>query len=178
MDLYSLMFAVLVSALAAGTDLRTGRIPNVLTYSAVVAGLCLGLTPEAQPALSARVVGLITAFLPAAALFAAGSVGGGDVKLLAAMGAVVGYPLILDVLFYTILVGAAISLGIIIWKGRSSEAVRGFGRLIASLPAKGVPKVVPLTDLRVPFGPAVLAGTVWTIVAPSLRISARLVGPV
>ena len=176
MDVFSLVLAAGVAIVAAVGDVRTAKIPNALTYPAIVAGLVVGLLPEAQPALAARLAGLLTAFLPALALFLLGSVGGGDVKLLAAMGAIVGYPLVLDVLFYTVLVGATLSLCMIVWKGRVRETLGGFGRLLVSLPARHVPKIVPLTDLRVPFGPAVLGGTLWTILAPPLRISARLAG--
>ncbi len=73
--------------MAAGSDLRTGRIPNALTYLAIAAGLVWGLWPGAHPSVGARVVGLLVAFVPAFALFLVRSIGGGDVKLVGAVGA-------------------------------------------------------------------------------------------
>ena len=51
-------------------------------------------------------------------LVLAGGTGGGDAKLLAAIGAIDGYPLIIDVLFYSFLVGGAMALTVAIWQGR------------------------------------------------------------
>lgn len=66
-------------ATAAGLlDARSGRIPNVLTVPALVAGIVLG-TPW----------GLLAA-LPLVRLFARRHAAGGDVKLAAAMGALLG----------------------------------------------------------------------------------------
>ena len=174
MDWTSLILAGGVAGVAAGSDLRTGRIPNALTYLAIAAGLVWGLWPGAHPSVGARVVGLLVAFVPAFALFLVRSIGGGDVKLLAAVGAIVGYPLVLDVLFYALLAGGALALGILIWKGRVLETLAGFATLVASLPIRGAPKIVPAADLRVPFATAIFAGTAWTLLAPTLRLGERL----
>jgi|SRR6185437_10583143 len=79
-----------VGAVAAAWDLRTRRIPRWLTVPTLVLGL----------AWHAWHGGLASAFLAAAAglvlgfmLLQLGAIGGGDAKLLAALGALLGLPL-------------------------------------------------------------------------------------
>ncbi len=70
--------ALLLAVACALTDATTGRIPNAITLPALLAGLLVG-----HPA------GVLCA-APALHLFARGKLGGGDVKLLAALGALLG----------------------------------------------------------------------------------------
>lgn len=82
------MFALL--AWAAVVDARTRRIPNVLTVSLAVMGLVQSFLPThtVGPLQSAGGLGL--GFGLTFILFALGALGGGDVKLLAGVGAWVG----------------------------------------------------------------------------------------
>src|SRR6185436_20859653 len=79
-----------VAMVACVTDIRSRRIPNVLTFGAAVAAVLFpGATAGTSGllvALGGWVVGLLL-FLP---FFALGGMGGGDVKLLAALGAWIG----------------------------------------------------------------------------------------
>jgi prepilin peptidase CpaA len=160
--------------IAALWDLRSARIPNALTYPAVAVGLVIGLWPGIEPGLLARVLGLLVAFVPALLLFAARGMGGGDVKLLAALGALLGYPLILDVLFYSVVVGSSLGLVLLVWRGRILQTLRELGWLARSVLYPGVQGEVPARDLRLPFGLAVMLGTLWAVYVPALRISPEL----
>ena len=170
------LLAIGVVALATVTDVRSGLIPNRLTYPAVLLGLGIGLWPHLGPSFASSVLGLGVTFLPALALFAIGAVGGGDVKLLAAVGALVGYPLVLDVLFFSIVAGTALALGMIVAKGRALAVLREFGVFLVSLVHLRVATPVPATDLRIPFAAATLVGILWAVVGPGLRVAAALPG--
>ena len=82
--------AVIVAIVACATDLRSRRIPNVLTFSAAALGMATSAWtggPEAAMTSSAGwIAGFAIFFVP----FALRGLGGGDVKLLAALGAWVG----------------------------------------------------------------------------------------
>src|ERR1039458_5278614 len=84
---------LLVMLLAAAVfDVLYRRIPNWLTVSGVVLGIAMNtiLGPEAGAGLVFSLVGLLVAFGIYAALYALRAMGAGDVKLMAAIGALVG----------------------------------------------------------------------------------------
>jgi len=165
----TVLWPLLVTALALAAavfDFRTRRIPNPLTYGGLIAALGLALWPGLGPAPGAAALGLVAGFLPALALFAVGILGGGDVKLLAALGALVGYPLILALLFHALVAGCAISLAVLIWQGRVWETVKGLGSLLRSLLYPGTYKIAPATDIQIPFGVAIALGTLWVLYVP------------
>ncbi len=164
-------------AIAAGIlDLVSMRIPNWLTYPAIIMGLLIALVPGYGMGIANSLLGLLVAFLPTLILFMMGSIGGGDVKLLAAMGAILGYPLIVDVMFYAVVVGAAIGMLMIVWTGRVIRTLKEFKGLIMMFIYPGLKAEVPAQDLRTPFGVAVALGTLWAIFIPSFRISSQLLG--
>jgi prepilin peptidase CpaA len=94
MALDTLVLAASVTALAAWLDWRSGRIPNWLTASAAALGLLLRLAPalgslDLGRALAVLLTALGGALLCSAVpllLFRKGGIGGGDVKLFAALG--------------------------------------------------------------------------------------------
>jgi len=158
--------ALVLVTLASVWDLRTGRIPNALTYPVILIGPFIALLPWAGPDIWNSLAGLAVAFLPALALWMMGALGGGDVKLLAAVGGLLGYPLILDTLFYSLIAGAGMGLTLVVWRGQLS----GFGqRLWLALIALTAPKVPwPAwnADLRIPFAVAIGLGTAATLFLP------------
>src|SRR5512140_1711122 len=95
-ELYFLLAAVLLTGLAAWFDWRTGEIPNWLTLSplaiAPVGHGITGLVKEGWGAAGLGVVfslvGVVTCGLIPLLLYRSGAIGGGDVKLLGALGAV------------------------------------------------------------------------------------------
>ena len=104
-----LLTCVLVTAI--GTDLRSSRIPNWLTFPAMgfalVGHAWLGGLPGAIFSLAGLGAGLGLFLI----LYVSGSIGAGDVKLMAAVGAIVGpYGALLSGLL-AIMVGGLYALG-------------------------------------------------------------------
>src|SRR5262249_47283506 len=76
---------------AAIQDFRARRIPNWLTLNLAAGGLLASLlSPHALAAPASSILGLLAGLGIALVLFSLGALGGGDVKLLAAIGAWVG----------------------------------------------------------------------------------------
>jgi prepilin peptidase CpaA len=71
-------------------DVRTRRIPNVLTLSGAVAGLLYHLATSGLGGLQTAAAGWMLGLLLLLPYFALGGMGGGDVKLVAALGAWLG----------------------------------------------------------------------------------------
>jgi prepilin peptidase CpaA len=82
--------ALLLATVAAVTDIARNRVPNLLTFPAAAVGLVLGALRGGLPGLGLALAGLIVGvgflFIP----FAARWIHGGDVKLLGAIGALLG----------------------------------------------------------------------------------------
>src|SRR6187401_239353 len=93
----SVSVCVLAAGLAAATaiDLRSRRIPNELTAAMAVSGLALAATGVSGMTTAASLAGLVLGLLLMLPGYGLGATGAGDVKLMAAVGAIVGPPLVL-----------------------------------------------------------------------------------
>ena len=156
-----LAFAVLLIA-AGWQDVRTMRIANGLSLAIVacfavwaLTGLALGKLSIGNVAQSAACA--VALFAAGAMAFAAGGLGGGDVKLLAASGLFAGPGLLVDFLTVTALVGGALGLAILAGAPIGPAVATGDGTVRARL--RG----------GLPYGPAIAAGGLW--VAVSLGVS-------
>jgi len=116
---YSAIFAIVLI-----TDLERRLILNVIMYPAIVLAIVASpFTPALtlRHALLGGAVGFgffFAAALVGNALFGSGALGAGDVKLAAFVGLLTGFPLIIEALILTILVGAVISLFLLITRLR------------------------------------------------------------
>lgn len=163
--------AVILCCVASWWDLRTRRIPNGLTVPALVAALCLhgahgagqGLLVSAGGALAAGVL-----LLPGYLLRFTGA---GDVKLLMAVGAFLGFPSALTAGLLALLVGGLLGL---VTAARFGRFVEVLGRTFhvarwLAYRAAGAPLRAPNTSsLRVPFGIAIAIATVLVVLVPHL----------
>ena len=152
---------VILLVLAAWQDLRTMRIADAVSLAIVAAFAVWALSGVARGTESFTMIGLALACAAAmfglgAAAFAAGAMGGGDVKLLAASSLFAGPGLMPDFLVVTALVGGALCVAI-----------------LAGAP---IGPLAPATDATIrtrlrgglPYGPAIAAGGLW--VAASLAL--------
>ena len=103
---------VTIASIACVTDLRTRRIPNVLTFGAAVAGLAYQFATGGVEALGQAALGWLLGALVFIVPFALGGLGGGDVKLLAALGAWLGPADALWLALYTGVAGGVMALGV------------------------------------------------------------------
>lgn len=166
---------VTVLAVAAGgiADVRTGRIFNSITYPAIVVGLIangLGL----GVGLADAVVGFLVALIPFYLLFSVGWMGGGDVKLMAAIGALKGFPFVLHAMFYAIFMGGVAAALLLIWRGQIGATLRQLVKLLRqlaiSLVLPGSSVVEPVAPLggSLPFGVAICFGTLVAMALQAL----------
>jgi prepilin peptidase CpaA len=136
---------IVISLIACVADLRSRRIPNVLTFGAAIAGLVVHTAVEgASGALTAGggwLTGLIL-FLP---FFALGGMGGGDVKLLAALGAWLGAYDTLYLALYSGVAGGALALVVAFARGYLRVALANILEMLRYWRASGLRPVPNFT---------------------------------
>jgi prepilin peptidase CpaA len=101
---------------AAWLDFSTHRIPNWLTVTGLAAAFALR-APLGLAAFVKGAEGLGVALAVSLLLYALKAIGGGDVKLLAAVGAFFGFPAVLSALALMAVLGGAFALGSMVRKG-------------------------------------------------------------
>jgi len=153
-----------VVALAAVIDIRTRRIPNVLTFGAAGVALLYHAWTSGLNGVGQSVAGWgvgIALFLP---MFLLRGMGGGDVKLLGAVGAWLGPAGALWSGFYSVMAGGVLALVVGAWHGYLGKAFRNLWVLLGFWRVAGVQQLPGLTldDARGPrlaYGVAIAAGT-------------------
>lgn len=158
---HGLLFLLLV--VCAYFDLARNRVPNWCTIPAMIAGVVLAYwldaLAEGSPHLFDACVGLVVGAGVFLIPFLLGGMGGGDVKLMGAVGALGGFTLTVWAIFYAALVGAAMAIGVLIWHGRLWMGLkRGFQAL---WPRRAGAEDDVLKELSIPYGFAVAAGVMW-----------------
>ena len=115
-----LLFAPLLGLLtwAAVEDLCTRRIRNWLTFSLILTGIFQSSFGSLAIGPAQAGLGLSVGFALTVVLFAMGALGGGDVKLLAGVGAWLGPWVVFEVFCVAAVVGMLIVVGQAIVQGR------------------------------------------------------------
>jgi prepilin peptidase CpaA len=155
-------FAALVAAslTAAVIDLRTRRIPNELTIALTVVGLSLAALGASGVSLWGSLAGFVVGLALMTPGHLLGATGAGDVKLMAAVGAVVGPSTVVTAFLFTAIAGGILALVIAKRRGRLAATIAGTGRLIVtSADAEAHIRSAPQTH-RFAYGPAIAIGSV------------------
>jgi prepilin peptidase CpaA len=153
----SLILLAGLLAAAVYTELRENRIPNWLTIPGMMMGVLLGYA-QGQPVFARSIIGLVLGFLFLYVFYAMGGVGGGDVKLMGAAGALLGSPLTISAVLWTALVGLVMGLLMVIWQ-RNFWARLGWNlRSMAFWRNTAATEAPEKTSIAIPYGIAIAVG--------------------
>lgn len=124
--------ALTVASLLAccASDLRSRSIPNWMSGSMVTLGLACGATAGGGPGLVVSIAGALACLILLLPAFALGGVGGGDVKMMAGVGALLGPRLGLLALAVGLIVGGIVMLAHLARIGRLTEKLRATWRMV------------------------------------------------
>ena len=158
----SVAFTALASGALVATvvDIRVRRIPNALTATMAGVGIGFAASGVSGVSLGASVVGLMLGFALMMPGHALGATGAGDVKLMAAVGAIVGPALVVSAFLFTALAGGVLALVVAVRRQRLAATLAGTGRLIAA-PGEAKQEIRAATgSSRFAYGPAIAIGSV------------------
>ncbi len=137
--------ALVTGCAAIAEDLWRGRISNWTSGGAVLGGVCCHSAQMGFAGLGASLCGALTGFGLFLVFYLAGGMGGGDVKLMAGFGSILGASAVSKAAFLAAVLGAV--LAAVVWMVRT-----GFGR----------------RELRVhsiPYAPAISVGAWLALIA-------------
>jgi prepilin peptidase CpaA len=161
---------VVLVTVAAFFDIHTRRIPNALTYASWAWGFALAAAAGGWVGLMDSALGFTGGVLPVLLMFIGGSIGGGDVKLMGGVGALLGFPGGLNAFIAAIVVGGFFAAVILLWQGRLWPILRHvLSTLWSKVYAAHVPYPRPVeTKDAFPFGVAIALGTYLTLASTLL----------
>jgi prepilin peptidase CpaA len=143
----------------AAIDLWTRRVPNPLTVALAATGVLLAAFGVSGISVGASLAGFVlgmTLMLPG---YLFGATGAGDVKLFAALGALLGPAAIATAFFYTALAGGVLALIVALRRRRLRRTLDQTARLIVSAPESAPAIESPLENNRFAYAPAIAVGT-------------------
>ena len=145
---------------AAVIDLRTRRIPNILTATLAAIGIGLAAAGIGRVGLGAALLGCLLglAFMMPGHIF--GATGAGDVKLLAAAGALLGPKDTIYAFLYTAIAGGVLALVVAVARRRLSQTLESTSRLVSGGEQARTEIESTSSDNRFAYAPAIAIGVV------------------
>lgn len=160
--------ALIVAIAGCVTDLRFRRIPNVLTFGAAAGAAGYYVAASGVPGIGWSVAGWLVGGLLFLPLFALRGLGGGDVKLMAALGAWVGPGAVVWLALYAALAGGVFALAVALGRGYTRKLFSNVWSMlmfwrIAGLRTHPVFTIDSAHAVRLPYALPIAAGLVATI---------------
>jgi prepilin peptidase CpaA len=163
----SMGFSVILVGIASYTDLRWRRIPNVLTFPAIGCGLVLYVVTGGWEGLLLSLSGALLAPSMLSLVHGGKGPGMGDIKMAAALGAILGPTLGVMAMLLGVIVGG---VGVVLWV--SAEwgmfgdlwLINWMGRLFGRSRSEPAPERKEVSGVAIPYGVALAIGTLLTLV--------------
>jgi prepilin peptidase CpaA len=144
--------------LSAFVDLRSRRVPNPLTLGIALLGITLAATHVTNVSVAGALVGCAFGFVLMLPGHLIGATGAGDVKLMAAIGTLLGPTHIVIAFVYTALAGGILALIVAVRRHRLRETVGRTAALVRTGGANVAEIEKPTADNRFAYAPAIALG--------------------
>ena len=152
------VLAVALAVIAGWMDWRSRRIPNWLTVPGLLVGVAVNGLAGGWPGMKSSLLGAGLGLLLLLPFVLLRSLGAGDWKLAGAVGAFVGWNMLLNLLMLSVFVAGIMAVGLVLYKRRLGQTLRNIGHLLASLFTFHMPGAEVSLDnpqsLKVPYGVA------------------------
>lgn len=153
----------LLVATAFVTDIKSMKIPNMLTLPAILCGMIYHLINTGWSGVMFSGKGLVVGFGILLVMHWMGAVGAGDVKLFGGIGAWTGTLFTIQSLIYSILFAGFIGIVILLWRRETLVRLRKVIRVIVGLFVHKdtvMLRMMSKEQIRFPFMLAVVPGII------------------
>jgi prepilin peptidase CpaA len=151
---------VAASCAAAAIDVRTGKIPNQLTASVAGFGLAIASAGLTGHSVAVAAIGGVLGFVMMLPAHLFGGTGAGDVKLVAALGTLLGPSGVLMAVLYSSIAGGVLAVGHALHRRRCGATFSRAARLLAA-PADAKREIdKAAAHSRFAYAPAIAAGAI------------------
>lgn len=157
---------LVITAIAVVTDIRSHKIPNILCLIGITGGLFYHFQVNSFAGLFADGFGgMISAGLILLPLYIMGGMAAGDVKLMAAVGCILGWPLSIEAALYSLISGSCLGIAYYIFKGGFKEIAFRYSTALKYLVFTGkifLPEAPAesVSRSRFPYAAAIFSGSV------------------
>jgi prepilin peptidase CpaA len=169
-DILFATIALILASIGAVYDVLQRRIPNLLSYGGIVAGLGLRTAILGWQGVTTALVGGLLAGGLFLLVYITSGMGAGDVKLMAAVGCISGPALALEIAMACGLAGGVMAIAFMIWRRSTLSTLHNVGQLIRFRLAHAVREhpTINLNNpsaIRLPYGVAIAAGASYPVLA-------------
>jgi prepilin peptidase CpaA len=156
-------FLIPLAVIVAYYDVRYRRIPNAFVLATFISGIAINAITGGFQGVMGSLAGCALGFVLMFVLHVFGAMGAGDVKLFAAIGAVMGAQLVLPTFVVVVLTGGLLAFVSVIRAGTLITTMnRVLQILVGFLPGWQVPRFAVPADRRytIPYGVAITIGSI------------------
>jgi prepilin peptidase CpaA len=140
-------------------DLKTRRVPNVLTGGMAVGGVGLAATNLSGVTVTDALLGCVVGLAFMLPGFLIGATGGGDVKLFAALGTMLGPRDIGFAFLYSLIAGGLLAVAVALQRRRFYETLGRTAALVTTTGGNTAEIEHVSQDNRFAYAPAIAVGT-------------------
>lgn len=147
------------------TDLKDRKILNIVTIPTIFFGLIYFSVTQGLNGFLFSLLGLLVGLCVLLIPFLLGGMGAGDVKLMGAIGALMGTSFVFYSFIYTALIGGFISLLLILKKKGIKNTIKPlFIKYVLFKSKHSALSITKEKSITFPYGVAIVLGTVCTLV--------------
>lgn len=160
--------ALICCLIAAFYDVKSRRVPNILTGPSILFAILLHFGLGGWRELGNSLLAGLICGVAFVIFYIAGGMGAGDVKLITAVGCLAGLPRVAPLLILTALSGGVMAVGLVIYRRRIKDTFSNIGSLVLHHRLEGIKphpalNVTNSQTLRLPYALAITAGMGLTI---------------
>lgn len=166
-EILKFIFLILTVFICAYTDLKYRIVKNKVVAISIIVGISLNLIENGIQGLISSAIGVIIPFIVLFILFAIHAFGAGDIKLICAIGAIMGIDFVIDNFIFSVFVGF---LMIVLSSMIDKNTLKRLKNFVLSIFNMFLSRTItdsisPKDKKGIPFAVAIFIGTIVQVIS-------------